>query len=341
MFTRVLFLTLTSLFLFLLLIGCTPKAIDYDQVSEEEKLVIRFSHVVGEDTPKGQAARLFSKLIDEKTNGKVEVQVFSNGSLYKDAEELVALREGYIHMIAPSLSKLTPIVPELGVFDLPYLYTSIEEYHHAFDGPSGKFINKKFEVNGLKPLGFWDNGFKQFTHNIHPIHMPTDLSGTKIRIMPSSVLDQQYALLKAKPIEMPFHDVFSALEDKKVDGQENTISNIYTKKFHQVQKFMTISNHGYLGYVVLMDHSFWNTLSPTLQNIIVETMQEVTEWERQNALQINSEQYTRIQQCECIKISELENTEIEEWKSFFQPLYQKVSKVLDEDFTKSLKLTNF
>jgi tripartite ATP-independent transporter DctP family solute receptor len=324
------------LFLFLLG-GCAPKAIDYEQVSEDEKIVIRFSHVVGEDTPKGQAARLFAKLMDEKTNGKVEVQVFANGSLYKDPEELKALRDGYIHMIAPSLSKLTPLAPELGVFDLPFLYSSIEDYHRAFEGEIGTLLMGKVRRQGLVPLSFWDNGFKQFTNNVRPIVNPDDLSGTTVRIMPSSVLDQQFALLKAKPVEMSFNDVYSALEQGLVNGQENTTSNIFNKRFYKVQQYMTVSDHGYIGYMVLMDRKFWDKLPSNIQNHIREAIEQVTEWERQKALQINTEQFIQIDHCQCIEIVTLTNAQKEKWKHFFKPLYVRVEQNLDKDFIGKLK----
>lgn len=326
----------------LLFVACSPRAVDYEQVSEDEKIVIRFSHVVGEDTPKGQAARLFAKMVEEKTDGKVEVQVFANGSLYKDPEELQALRDGNIHMIAPSLSKLTPIVPELGVFDLPFLYPSIKEYHLAFDGILGKMITDKMKRQGLVPMAFWDNGFKQFTNNTKPIVTPEDLQGIKVRIMPSSVLDQQFALLQAQPIEMSFNDVYSALEQGSVDGQENTISNIYTKKFHKVQKYMTISDHGYLSYMVLMDQAFWSQLPSYVQNAIVEAMDEVTAWQRDAAEKINREQFMLIEKCECIEIYRLNDEQKESWKDFFRPLYMQIEGNMDKDFIRKWKqTTNF
>ncbi|MFN3284169.1 MAG: DctP family TRAP transporter solute-binding subunit, partial [Pseudothermotoga sp.] len=237
---------LLSLLMLVLVPACAPKPIDYEQVSPDDKIVIRFSHVVGEDTPKGQAARLFAKLMKERTNGKVEVQVFSNGSLYKDSEELNALSEGDVQMIAPALSKLSSLVPELGVFDLPYLYPNLDGYHKVFDGKTGKVIAKSLEKQNMVSLGFWDSGFKQFTSNVQPIRNPQDLAGTTIRIMPSAVLDDQFNLLQVRPVEMNFNDVYLALAQGKIHGQENTVSNIYTKRFYKVQNYMTISDHGYL-----------------------------------------------------------------------------------------------
>lgn len=312
--------------------GCSLRAKDYEQVSPTDKIVIRFSHVVGEDTPKGQAARLFAKLIKERTKGKVEVQVFSNGSLYKDSEELKALEDGHVQMIAPALSKLSNLVPELGIFDLPYLFSDLSGYHRVFDGPVGRRIAQSVNKQNMVVLGFWDSGLKQFTSNVRPIRNPQDLAGTTIRIMPSSVLDQQFSMLQVNPVELNFNDVYLALEQGRIDGQENTISNIYSKRFYRVQKYMTLSNHGYLGYPVLMDRDFWNQLSPDIQTLIRQTMDEVTRWQRQQAVLIEQNKLQEIRNCNCIQILQLSKDEQAEWRQFFQPLYQVMERRLGQNF---------
>ncbi|GIM45888.1 C4-dicarboxylate ABC transporter [Collibacillus ludicampi] len=319
-------LSVISIFALTFLTACTPKAIDYEQVSEKEKIVIRFSHVVGEDTPKGQAARLFAKLLKERTNGKVEVQVFSNGSLYKDTEELNALAEGHVQMVAPAISKLTDLIPELGVFDLPYLYPDLNGYHQVLDGTAGKSIAERLKKNHMILLGIWDNGLKQFTNNVKPIRAPEDLAGLTMRIMPSTVLDHQFKMLQVRPVPINFNDVYLALEEGKINGQENTISNIYTKRFYQVQRYMTLSNHGYLGYLVIMNESFWNRLPSDIQKDITDTMRDVTKWERDEAVKIEQEQLKEINKCSCIQIVQLNEAEKERWKQFYQPLYQEMKQ---------------
>lgn len=318
--------------------ACAPKAKDNEQVSENEKIVIRFSHVVGEDTPKGQAARLFAKLMKERTNGKVEVQVFSNSSLYKDSEELSALQQGYVQMIAPALSKMSSQIPELGVFDLPYLYPSLDDYHKVLDGTIGKRIAAAVDQKNMVSLAFWDSGFKQLTSNVKPIRNPQDLAGSTIRIMPSSVLDQQFSLLQVSPVQINFNDVYLALEQNQINGQENTISNIYTKRFYKVQKYMTLSDHGYLGYEVLMDKKFWNQLPPPIQKTITDTMKEVTDWQRSQTSKIEQEQLKQIYNCRCIDIEKLNDAQKAKWKAFFQPLYQSMEHRLGENFFRELNL---
>lgn len=330
---------ISILFLLILLTSaCSPTAYDYEQVSKDEKIVIRFSHVVGEDTPKGQAARLFAKLIKERTNGQVEVQVFSNSSLYTDSEELEALMQGNVQIIAPALSKVNKIVPELGAFDLPYLYSELNEYHQVLDGDVGKLIKSSFDQKGFMAIAFWDSGFKQITNNVKPIRTPQDLANITLRIMPSAVLDQQFSKMNVKPIEMNFDDVYPALEKKQIDGQENSISNIYTKRFYKVQKYMTISDHGYLGYVVLMDKKFWSGLPPHVQDLITSTIQEVTTWQRQLALKIELEQLNDIYKCSCIEIEELSDVEKMTWKFFFHPIYQEMETRLGSDFFNKLRI---
>lgn len=322
----------------LLLAACSPAAIDNEQVSEKDKIVIRFSHVVGEDTPKGQAVRMFAKLMKERTNGKVEVQVFSNSSLYKDSEELDALHQGRVQMIAPALSKLSNVVPELGIFDLPYLYPDLEGYHKVFDGKIGSVLSDSVAKHNMVPLGYWDSGLKQFTTNLRPIHKPADLAGSSMRIMPSTILDQQFNLLQVKAVQTDFNDVYTALEQGRIQGQENTISNIYSKKFYQVQRYMTLSDHGYLGYLVLIDQKFWNRLPADIRTTMRDTMDEVTRWQRQQSIKIEQDKLKEIEKCNCIQISKLSAADKAEWRKYFQPLYSDMEKRLGSDLFRELQL---
>ncbi|BCJ86403.1 DctP family TRAP transporter solute-binding subunit [Effusibacillus dendaii] len=319
-----------------LLPACAPRVIDHEQVSKNEKIVIRFSHVVGEDTPKGQAARMFAKLMKERTNGKVEVQVFSNSSLYKDSEETDALQQNRIQIIAPATPKLSSLVPELAAFDLPYLYSDLDRYHQVLDGPVGQQIAASLYQQNMVELAYWDGGMKQFTNSVRPIRTPEDLAGMTMRIMPSAVLDQQFKLLQVTPVEINFNDLYSALTKKQVDGQENSISNIYSKRFFQVQKYLTLSDHGLLGYVVVMNRDFWNSLDPETRRTISLVMQEVTDWERQQAVQFEQNNLKAMSNCQCIEIDRLSQAEKDRWKEFYQPLYQTMEQKLGTHFFRQL-----
>lgn len=312
------------LFILLFVLGsCQAQAYpeDHEQLSHEERIVIRFSHVVGEDTPKGLAARRFAKLIKERTNGYVEVQVFPNGYLYKDGEELDALLRGDIQMIAPATSKITMLVPEWQVMDLPFAFKNAEEVHSYLHGPIGIELMGKLHTKGVYPLDIWDNGFKQMTNNRNPLVQPDDFEALRFRIMPSQVLHEQFTEFKALPKAYLFNEVFHLLERKEIDGQENTPSNITSKDLHSLQNYLTISNHGYLGYLVLMNNQFWEQLPEEIKGTIRETLAEVTAWEMEIAKEINKQQLLEIEQCECISIHVLTEEERQRWEDALQPVY--------------------
>ncbi len=296
--------------------------IDYEQLSEDERLVIRFSHVVGEDTPKGMAARKFAELVKERSDGYIEVQVFSNGTLYKDSEELEALMRGDIQMIAPATSKLTHLVPEMSVFDLPYAFRTLDEVHTYIQSNVGKELATKLETHNLYSLGIWDSGFKQLSNNVRPIHTFGDLEGLNMRIMPSDVLHKQFEIAGANSRRTDFNTVFTELKKGSIDGQENTLSNISSKNLYALQDYLTISNHGYLGYLVLFNHELWKDLSPDVQEILVSALQEVQQWEWDLVNELNMKKLEEIEQCECVHIYTLSEEEQRAWEKAFEPVYK-------------------
>ncbi|MBY0221496.1 DctP family TRAP transporter solute-binding subunit [Sporosarcina aquimarina] len=309
--------------LLFLLAGCqkTSYPVDYEQLSAEERLVIRFSHVVGEDTPKGLAARKFAKLMKERSNGYIEVQIFPNSILYKDGEEMEALSNNDIQMIAPATSKVTSTVPEWSVVDLPFAFYSYEEVHAYMQGKVGRQLIGKFEKQGLVMLGMWDNGFKQLTNREYPINMPADIKGLNMRIMPSDILEQQFELFGASAMKLDFNNVFQSLDNGLIDAQENTLSNIVSKSLHLKQGYMTVSNHGYLGYVLLMNKEFWDGLPENVQFLIQDTLSEVSEWQREIAHQLNEKDLSELEKCDCIQIHNLSEDERQQWEEAFSPVY--------------------
>lgn len=294
---------------------------DLEQLSEDERLVIRFSHVVGEDTPKGMAARKFAELIKERSNGRIEIQVFSNGTLYKDVEELDALLRGDIQLIAPAISKLTDLVPELSVYDLPYAFNSLEEVHEFTESEAGNRLKDLLKMHNLIALGLWDSGFKQISNDIRPIEHYQDLKGIRMRIMQSDILAQQYYIVDAFPRKIDFNTVFQSLKKGDIEGQENTLTNITSKNFYSLQKYLTISNHGYLGYFLLFNLDFWESLSDEDQELITETLHEVQEWQWQLAEDLNDKRLQEIEECQCIQIYYLSEEEKKEWEEHFTPVY--------------------
>src|SRR3954468_18754164 len=226
----------------------------------QQPIVIKFSHVVAPETPKGKGADKFKELAERYTNGRVKVEVYPNSQLYKDKEEVEALQLGAVQMLAPSLAKFGPLgVKEFEVFDLPYILPDKAALGRITKGPIGKGLLAKLEPKGIKGLAYWDNGFKIMTSN-KPMHKVADFQGMKMRIQSSKVLEAEMRALGAIPQVLAFSEVYQAMQTGVVDGNENTPSNCYTQKMHEVQKYATLSDHGYIGYAVIVNKKFWDGL---------------------------------------------------------------------------------
>jgi C4-dicarboxylate-binding protein DctP len=244
--------------------------------SAQQPIVIKFSHVVAVDTPKGKGAEYFKKIAEERTKGRVKVEVYPNSSLFKDGEEMEALQLGSVQMLAPSLAKFGPLgVREFEVFDLPYVFDDSAQLHKVTSGPVGQALMKKLESKGIVGLGFWDNGFKVMSAN-KPIRLPADYKGLKMRIQSSKVLGDQMKALGAIPQVMAFSEVYQALQTGVVDGTENPPSNFYTQKMHEVQKYLALTDHGYIGYALIANKKFWDALPADLRPVLDGAVKEAT-----------------------------------------------------------------
>src|SRR3977135_2790234 len=244
----------------------------------DDPIVIKFSHVVAPNTPKGVAAEKFKEWVEKYTNGKVKVEVYPNSQLYKDKEELEALQLGAVQMLAPSNSKFGPIgVKEFEVFDLPYILPDLPTLRKVTDGPLGARLLKLLDAKGMTGLAYWDNGFKEMSAN-KKLVTPADYKGVKFRIQSSKVLEAQFRSLGSIPQVMGFGEVYQALQTGVVDGQENTWSNIYTQKMHEVQKYATVTNHGYIGYVGVVNKRFWDGLPAESRDELSKAMKDATEY---------------------------------------------------------------
>lgn len=315
-------LILWVLILLLIVAGCGERALDLEQVSKEDRIVIKFSHVVAESTPKGLAARRFAKLIKERTAGKVEVQVYPNSVLFKDGEEMQALHQGQVQMIAPATAKLAEHFPLWQLFDLPFLFTNEGEVHQVMDGIVGEQLMALLDPQRIKGVAMWDNGFKQITTTV-PLQKIEDFQGIKFRVMPGSkVLEGQFRYLWAETVPLPFNEVYNALEGGKVQGSENSASNIYSKKFYEVQPYLTISNHGYLGYAVLVNKDFWEGLPEDIKIVLEDTLEEVTEWQREVAAQQNKADLEAILETGKVDVWELTPAEKKRWHRMMAPVYR-------------------
>ncbi|NMM38133.1 MAG: TRAP transporter substrate-binding protein [Glaciimonas sp.] len=299
-------------------------------------IVIKFSHVVAKDTPKGKAADRFKELAEKYTKGRVKVEVYPNSTLYKDKEELEALQLGAVQMLAPSLAKFGPLgVREFEVFDLPYIFPSKDVLYRVTEGPIGKSLLKKLEPKGIIGLAFWDNGFKVMSANT-PLHSPADMKGLKMRIQSSKVLDAQMRALGANPQVMAFSEVYQALQTGVVDGTENPPSNLYTQKMYEVQKHVTMTKHGYLGYAVIVNKKFWDGLPADIRTELEGAMKESTRYANAIAQQENDKAMAAVRASGKTTVYDLNGKEQVEWRKALAPVQKQMESRIGKDLISSI-----
>jgi len=287
-------------------------------------IVIKFSHVVASDTPKGKGAKRFKELAEQMSKGRVRVEIYPNSTLYSDKDEMEALQLGAVQMLAPSLAKFGLLnVWEFEVFDLPFMFSGKEALYRVTNGAIGKSLFAKLEAKGIVGLAYWDNGFKVMSAN-RPLITPADFQGLKMRVQSSKVLDAQMRLLGASPQVMAFSEVYRALETGVVDGTENPPSNVHTQKMHRVQKNLTVSNHGYLGYAVIVNKKFWDGLPTDLRTTLNTAMKEATRYSNAIAQQENDDALNLIRQSGTTAIHVLTDKEKAEWRRVLLPIRKEV-----------------
>jgi C4-dicarboxylate-binding protein DctP len=306
-------------------------------------IVINFSHVVAPDTPKGKSAAKFKELAEKYTDGKVRVDVYANSTLYKDKEELEALQIGAVQMLAPSLAKFGPMgIKEFEVFDIPFILPDMTALRHVTDGALGKKLLQLFDAKGMVGLAYWDNGFKDMTAN-KPLHLPEDFRGLRMRVQSSRVLEAEMRALGAVPQVTTLAEAFQELRDGDVDGEENTPSNIYTQKMYEVQKYLMLSNHGYLGYAVIANKKFWRGLPTEIRAQLEKAIVEATRYADDIAQKENDEALQAMRKSGKITIIELTSEEKAAWRNALLPLYDQVSnrvgKATIDEFVKAESAT--
>ncbi len=292
-------------------------------------IVIKFSHVIAADTAKGKAVEYFKKLAEERTKGApggpVRVEVYANSVLYKDKEELEALQLGAVQMLAPTPGKFGPLgVREFEALDLPYLFDSLEEEHRVTGGPIGQQLLQKLESKGVHGLAFWDNGFKEMTSN-KPIRKPEDFKGQKIRIQSSKVIEAQMRAVGAIPQVMAFSELYMAMQTGVVDGQENPTNVIYPSKLYEVQKYLTVSDHGYHGYAVITNAKFWAGLPPDIRATLEGAMKDTTAYFNASAKKENDDGLAAIRKEGKTQITVLTPDEKKEWKRAFMRVHEEMA----------------
>lgn len=301
------------------------------QVFAQSHIDIKFSHVVAPDTPKGKAAVKFKELAEQYTGGKVTIDVYPNSQLYKDKEELEALQLGAVQMLAPSLAKFGPLgVKEFEVFDLPYILPNKEALRRITDGPVGKKLFEKLAPKGITGLAYWDNGFKIMSAN-RPLLTPHDFRGLKMRIQSSKVLEAEMRALGATPQVMAFSDVYQALQTGVVDGTENPPSNMYTQKMYEVQKYATMSNHGYLGYAVIANKKFWDGLPSDIRGQLEKALADATKYANEISQQENDDAVAQMTKSGKTTFKELSEDERKAWQAALAPVTDEMASRIGKD----------
>lgn len=302
-----------------------------------DPIVIKFSHVVEENTPKGIAALEFKRLVEERTRGKVKVQVYPNATLYKDKEELEALQLGAVHMLAPSLAKFGQLgLRDFELFDLPYIFPNNNVLKEVTNGAVGQSLLAQLEDKGILGLAYWDNGFKVFSAN-REIIRPVDLTGLRLRIQPSRVLEAQAQELGAIPIPLAFSDVYSALDSGLVDGTENPPSNLYSKNMHKVQTHVATTYHGYLGYAVIVNRKFWLSLPTDLRSTLEKCIRDATTRNNQEAEKLNSDALAKVKEDPNTVVYDLSPAQRKEWRQALAPVQRKMEGRINRDLINQVR----
>ncbi|WP_456621372.1 MULTISPECIES: DctP family TRAP transporter solute-binding subunit [unclassified Bradyrhizobium] len=288
----------------------------------QNPIVIKFSHVVANDTPKGKGALKFKELAEKYTDGKVRIEVYPNSSLYKDKEEIEALQLGSVQMLAPSTAKFAPLgIKEFEALDLPWLFKDDQTYANAMKGTVGKWLFQKLEAKGITGLGYWDNGFHMVSSS-RALMKPADFQGLKFRISGSKIADQYFRLIGSIPQIMAFSEVYQALQTGVVDGCENTASNYWTQKFYEVQKDITVSYHAHLQYAVIVNSKFWSGLPPDIRAQLEKAMNEATDYTNSIARQENEDALAEIKKSGKTTLHYLSDADRKAWQEAMQPTYK-------------------
>jgi C4-dicarboxylate-binding protein DctP len=297
----------------------------------QAQIVIKFSHVVAENTPKGQAALKFKELAEKKLPGKVKVEVFPNSQLFGDGKEMEALLLGDVQLIAPSLSKFDRYTKKLQVFDLPFLFQDIQAVDRFQHSAKGKELLSSMRGKGIQGLAYWHNGMKELSTNRDKLKRPEDVKGLKFRIQSSDVLEAQFRALGANPQKMAFSEVYQALQTGVVDGQENTWSNIYSQKFYEVQKTIAVTNHGVIDYMVITNAGWWDKLPADIRKGLQEAMDEATKYGNGIANDFNERDRKRIADAHKAKIQPLDKSDLAAWQKAMEPVWKKFEGGIGKD----------
>ena len=289
-----------------------------------QAIVIKFPHDLAPTTPKGVGADYFARIVEERLPGRVDVEIYPSSSLINDQASLEALAFGEIQMIAISLSKLDRLTKRFQIFDLPFLFADIEQVE-AFQGSAvGQELLGELTPRGIQGLAYWHNGQKQLTANV-PLRTPADAAGLEFRIMDSDVLLEQIRAIGGNPQKMPYSEVYQALQMGAINAQENTWSNIYASKFFEVQEYITESNHGYIGYLVAVNPSFWAGLPNDVREVLDAALAETTDYVNSIARKVNQDARASVLESGQNTLIQLDDAERGQWRAAMRGVWEQFS----------------
>ena len=320
-------------------LACALAVSSMNPAMAADPVIIKFSHVVADQTPKGQGALLFKKLVEERLSGKVKVEVYPNSSLFGDGKEMEALLLGDVQMIAPSLAKFEQYTKTVQLFDLPFLFNDINAVDRFQLSPQGQGLLKSMESKNITGLAYWHNGMKQLSAN-KPLRVPADARGLKFRVQASAVLEEQFKAVRANPRKMSFAEVYQGLQTGVVNGAENPYSNIYSQKMHEVQKYITESNHGVLDYMLITNTKFWNGLPPDVRSELDKIVVEVTTHVNKEAQQLNEGDKQRILAAKTTEIITLTPEERAQWRDAMKPVWKKFEGEIGAELISAAEAAN-
>lgn len=306
---------------------------------QKDQIIIKFSHVTSKDSVKGKAADKFAELAAAKTGGKVKVEVYPSSQLYGDKDELDALVAGNVQMIAPSVTKMVKLDPRWQYVDMPFLFRDRNHVLAFFKSDLAKKLlnGDKLVSNDIVGLAFWENGFKNFSNNKKPLKTAADFQGLKFRAQAGKVLEGQFKALGAGSATIPFGETYAALQQGTVDGQENTFNNIDTQKYQEVQKYLTVSNHGRLDYAIFVNKTFWDGMPQDVRTKVEEALKEATEYEWQLASQDNDKSFENLKKSGKMQITELTAAERAELEKALQPVYGEFKSIITPELIDGIK----
>ena len=319
-----------------LMLTLTLLALNMPALAVDKSIVIKFSHVAAMGTPKSKAIEHFKQLAERNTAGKVRVDVYPNSTLYKDKEELEALQMGAVQMLAPTLSKFGPLgIREFEVFDLPFLFEDRAALRRVVDGPVGQRLFGILETKGVRGLAYWDMGFKMMSAN-RPIRVPADMRGLKVRIQGSKVIDEQMRTLGANPQVMSFSEMTQALQSGVVDGAENPPLNFYSQKVYEVQKHLAVTEHGYMGFAVIVNKRFWDGLAPEIRSGLESALAEATRMNNALTESESAEAMLAIAKTGKTTIYKPTPQEMAQWRQALLPVHKKMEERIGKDLLASV-----